>query len=181
MSSADNLDAQITPSAGPVCCLPPGWAPQQMVIILREGGTYWRSRHLSRVGVLLENPIGNWNIVRALATQLARVMGPTRGPIWVLSAPGGPHVGPIRGDSLWKAIRSPSLDRHTGYLAQSISDTVRFCGTTLYFTHSLISTPFFKNLGSVGAVLPVLPQADCWISRHLLNVCIGEFIQKFCA
>ena len=29
------------------------------------------------------------------STLIARLMGPTWGPTWVLSSPGGPHVGPI--------------------------------------------------------------------------------------
>ena len=33
--------------------------------------------------------------VKSSIAQIARFMGPTRGPTWVLVAPGGPHIGPM--------------------------------------------------------------------------------------
>ena len=39
-----------------------------------------------------ENPV---SIYAMKCSQIAKFMGPTRGPTWVLSAPDGPHVGPM--------------------------------------------------------------------------------------
>ena len=52
-----------------------------------------RGRHLLRnIG---DSAFSSRNSLLRTFSQIAKFMGPTGGPTWVLTAPGGPHVGPM--------------------------------------------------------------------------------------
>ena len=68
----------------------------------------------------------------AATSQIAKFMGPTSmGPTWVLSAPYGPHVGPMNfaiRDNLWKGLRNSTAthcvsDNFCSQIALSIPST----------------------------------------------------------
>ena len=76
------------------------------------------------------NPSGHWKYYNSVPkqTQIARFMGPTLGPTWVLSAPDGPHVGPMN-----LAIRDVS---QTDFIDNIPTDALIFIMTSWHETLS---------------------------------------------